>query len=57
MPRFIGPARAPAQVWACIGLALTLILAACAQPSGAPGGQFDEECARTALGKIKDRMK
>jgi uncharacterized protein GlcG (DUF336 family) len=25
--------------------------------SGAPGGQFDEECARTALGKIKDRMK
>jgi uncharacterized protein GlcG (DUF336 family) len=25
--------------------------------SGAPGGQFDEECARTALVKIKDRMK
>jgi len=25
--------------------------------SGAPGGNFDEECARTALGKIKDRMK
>ncbi len=25
--------------------------------SGAPGGQFDEECARAALGKIKDRMK
>jgi len=25
--------------------------------SGAPGGQFDEECARTALNKIKDRMK
>lgn len=25
--------------------------------SGAPGGHFDEECARTALGKIKDRMK
>ena len=25
--------------------------------SGAPGGQFDEECARTALAKIKDRMK
>ena len=25
--------------------------------SGAPGGQFDEECARVALGKIKDRMK
>ena len=25
--------------------------------SGAPGGQFDEDCARTALGKIKDRMK
>src|SRR4029077_8407420 len=23
--------------------------------SGAPGGQFDEECARTALAKIKDR--
>ncbi len=25
--------------------------------SGAPGGQFDEECARTALAKIRDRMK
>ena len=25
--------------------------------SGAPGGQFDEECARAALGKIADRMK
>jgi uncharacterized protein GlcG (DUF336 family) len=25
--------------------------------SGAPGGQFDEECARVALDKIKDRMK
>jgi uncharacterized protein GlcG (DUF336 family) len=25
--------------------------------SGAPGGQFDEECARAALGKIKDKMK
>ena len=25
--------------------------------SGAPGGQFDDECARTALAKIKDRMK
>jgi uncharacterized protein GlcG (DUF336 family) len=25
--------------------------------SGAPGGKLDEECARTALNKIKDRMK
>jgi uncharacterized protein GlcG (DUF336 family) len=25
--------------------------------SGAPGGQFDEECARTALAKIQDRLK
>src|SRR5689334_7255593 len=25
--------------------------------SGVPGGQFDEECARAALGKIADRMK
>ena len=25
--------------------------------SGAPGGQIDEECARTALAKIADRMK
>jgi len=25
--------------------------------SGAPGGQFDEECARGALDKIKDKMK
>ena len=25
--------------------------------SGAPGGQYDEECARAALAKIKDRMK
>lgn len=25
--------------------------------SGAPGGQFDEECARTAMNKIKDRMR
>lgn len=25
--------------------------------SGAPGGQFDEECARAALAKIQDRMK
>ena len=25
--------------------------------SGAPGGNFDEECARTALGKIQSRMK
>ena len=25
--------------------------------SGAPGGQFDEECARAALAKIADRMK
>jgi uncharacterized protein GlcG (DUF336 family) len=25
--------------------------------SGAPGGRFDEECARAALGKIRDRMK
>ncbi len=25
--------------------------------SGAPGGQFDEECARAALAKIRDRMK
>jgi uncharacterized protein GlcG (DUF336 family) len=25
--------------------------------SGAPGGNFDEECGRAALAKIKDRMK
>ncbi len=25
--------------------------------SGAPGGNFDEECARAALAKIQDRMK
>ena len=25
--------------------------------SGAPGGNFDEECARAAIAKIKDRMK
>src|SRR6266403_2006248 len=25
--------------------------------SGAPGGNFDEECARAALAKIKERMK
>ena len=25
--------------------------------SGAPGGNFDEECARAALAKIKDKMK
>ena len=25
--------------------------------SGAPGGQFDEECARAALAKIADRMR
>ena len=25
--------------------------------SGAPGGQFDEECARAGLAKIQDRMK
>ncbi len=25
--------------------------------SGAPGGQFDDECARAALAKIADRMK
>src|SRR2546425_2833366 len=25
--------------------------------SGAPGGQFDEECARAALAKIKDKTK
>jgi uncharacterized protein GlcG (DUF336 family) len=25
--------------------------------SGAPGGHLDEECARTALNKVKDRMK
>jgi uncharacterized protein GlcG (DUF336 family) len=25
--------------------------------SGAPGGNFDEECARFALGRVKDRMK
>ena len=25
--------------------------------SGAPGGQFDEECARVAMTKVKDRMK
>jgi uncharacterized protein GlcG (DUF336 family) len=25
--------------------------------SGAPGGNFDEDCARAALAKIKDRMK
>jgi uncharacterized protein GlcG (DUF336 family) len=25
--------------------------------SGAPGGQFDEECARAAMAKVKDRMK
>jgi uncharacterized protein GlcG (DUF336 family) len=25
--------------------------------SGAPGGQFDEECARAAIAKIRDRMK
>jgi len=25
--------------------------------SGAPGGQFDEECARAAIAKIQDRMK
>jgi uncharacterized protein GlcG (DUF336 family) len=25
--------------------------------SGAPGGQFDEECARAALAKIQDQMK
>jgi uncharacterized protein GlcG (DUF336 family) len=25
--------------------------------SGAPGGNFDEECARAAIAKIQDRMK
>jgi uncharacterized protein GlcG (DUF336 family) len=25
--------------------------------SGAPGGQFDEECARAAMAKVRDRMK
>ena len=25
--------------------------------SGAPGGQFDEECARAALAKVRDRIK
>jgi uncharacterized protein GlcG (DUF336 family) len=25
--------------------------------SGAPGGQFDDECARAAMAKIQDRMK
>jgi uncharacterized protein GlcG (DUF336 family) len=25
--------------------------------SGAPGGNFDEECARAAIVKIQDRMK
>jgi uncharacterized protein GlcG (DUF336 family) len=25
--------------------------------SGAPGGQFDEECAMTALGKVQDKLK
>jgi uncharacterized protein GlcG (DUF336 family) len=25
--------------------------------SGAPGGNFDEDCARAAMAKIKDRMK
>jgi uncharacterized protein GlcG (DUF336 family) len=25
--------------------------------SGAPGGNFDEECARAALAKVRDRMK
>ena len=25
--------------------------------SGAPGGNFDEECARAALAKVKDRLK
>jgi uncharacterized protein GlcG (DUF336 family) len=25
--------------------------------SGAPGGQFDEECARAALGKVQDKLK
>jgi uncharacterized protein GlcG (DUF336 family) len=25
--------------------------------SGAPGGQFDEECARAALGKVADKLK
>ena len=24
--------------------------------SGAPGGQFDEECARAAIAKIQNRM-
>src|SRR4051794_36767517 len=33
MSRFIGPA----WVWACVGLALTVALAACAQPSGSQG--------------------
>ena len=25
--------------------------------SGAPGGQFDEECANAALAKIQDKLK
>jgi uncharacterized protein GlcG (DUF336 family) len=25
--------------------------------SGAPGGQFDDDCARAAIAKIQDRMK
>jgi uncharacterized protein GlcG (DUF336 family) len=25
--------------------------------SGAPGGQFDDACARTAIAKIQERMK
>jgi uncharacterized protein GlcG (DUF336 family) len=25
--------------------------------SGAPGGNFDEECARAGIAKIQDRMK
>jgi len=34
MPQFASQAR----LWACIGLALTLALSACSQPSGAPAG-------------------
>lgn len=58
-PSTVPPTQLPNITYAVGGVAIKAngVIIAGIGVSGAPGGQFDEECAREALAKIEARMK
>jgi uncharacterized protein GlcG (DUF336 family) len=55
-----GPADAVAERYLCVGgvaIKANGVAVGGIGVSGAPGGNFDEECALSALDKIQDRLK